>query len=274
MDYLLGAVLPYTACMVFIFGIALRVVFWLKTPVPFHLTLFPAPIGAMGWIGAIFADVLLFGGLFREDKGLWLRVWLFHFSFALIIAGHIAGIYYLRDQFVLIDLPHEASHTLSRLSGTVAGAIITISLLSLLWGRLANPIVRKLSVPEDFFTLLLLISITVTGILMHLPGFRVDISEVRSFMGRLIFFKPSALPRSPMFITHFILVNLLLIYFPFSRLIHSVGYFVNRIMLTETAPIYPTPATKPLRSPFAEVKAEPDTPLSRREALDREALCP
>ena len=248
MEFLLGVVFPYTACAVFVSGTILRIAGWLKTPVPFHLTLFPAPNGAMDRIATIASDFFLYRSLFREDKALWLRVWLFHLSLAFVIAGHAAGIFFLRNQFVLIGLNPEASQSLSKLLGGIAGIVMVLSLGALLTGRISNPIVRKLSVPEDFCTLLLLIAIAVTGILMYLPGFHADLPVVRSYMGGLIRFRPTMLPHSPMFIVHFLLVNVLLMYFPFSRLLHSAGYFVNRAMLTEAPPIYPTVSGRPPRS--------------------------
>lgn len=268
MEFLLGVLFPYTACAVFISGTILRIAGWLKTPVPFHLTLFPAPNGVMDRIATIASDFFLCRTLFREDKALWLRVWLFHLSLALIIAGHAAGIFFLRNQFVLIGLNPDASRSLSKLLGGIAGIVMVLSLEALLAGRISNPIVRKLSVPEDFCTLLLLIAIAVTGILMYLPGFHADLHAVRSYMGGLIRFRPTMLPHSPMFIVHFLLVNVLLMYFPFSRLFHSAGYFVNRAMLTEAPPVYPTVSGMTRRSPFAAGKAQTNIP-PRREPADR-----
>jgi nitrate reductase gamma subunit len=274
MEFLLGVIFPYTAWSVFVSGTILRIVGWLKTPVPFHLTIFPAPAGTTGRIVTIASDFLLCSSLYHEDKALWLRVWLFHLSLALIIAGHVVGTFYLRDQFVLIGLSPAASQFLSKLLGGISGIVMVFSLGALIIGRIVNPLVRRLSTPEDFFTLLLLIAIAVSGILLYLPGFHVDLPAVRAYMGGLFHFRATLLPHSSIFIIHFLLVNLLLLFFPFSRLLHSAGYFVNRAMLTEAPPIYPTVAGSTPRSPFASSKAHTDRPDSRKEAVGSEARHP
>lgn len=274
MEFLLGVIFPYTAWSVFVSGTILRIVGWLKTPVPFHVTLFPAPVSTADRIATIASDFLLCSTLFREDKALWLRVWVFHLSLALIIAGHVVGIFFLRDQFVLVGLSPAASQFLSKLLGGISGIVMVLSLGALIIGRIVNPLVRKLSAPEDFFTLLLLIAIAVSGILLYLPGFHVDLPAVRAYMGGLIYFRETSLPHSSIFVLHFLLVNLLLLYFPFSRLLHSAGYFVNRAMLTEDPPTYPTSPGKTQRSPFATRKVHTDRSVSRNENVNREARHP
>jgi len=267
MEFLLGALLPYTAFAVFISGTVLKIAVWLKKPVPFHITLFPAPRNTMGKVAAFAREFLFCGRLFRENKALWLRVWLFHLSLALVAAGHVVGIYCLRHQFTLVGVSPETSLFLSKLLGGLSGGVMVLSLDALLIGRFVNPEVRKLSVAEDFFNLLLLMALAVSGIMMYLPGFQADLPAVRSYMGDLIMFRSAALPDSPMFVIHFLLVNILLLYFPFSRLLHSVGSFVNRAMLMETPPTYPTSAGASPRSSFAG-RAPADVRTHGRQPMD------
>lgn len=268
MEFLLGVILPYTAFTVFVSGTVLRVAGWLKTPVPFQLTLFPVPSDTTGKIKALALDFFFCASLFREDRCLWLRVWLFHLSFALIIAGHVAGIYYLRDQFVLVGVSQAASRYMSKLLGGIFGTAMVLSLGALITGRIVSPVVRKLSVPEDFFNLLLLSSIAASGIFMYFPFFHVDLPAVRSYMGDLIRLRPASLPQSPMFLIHFLLVNILLLYFPCSRLFHSVGYFVNRSMLLETPPAYPTREGAAPRSAFASAGGHADLHDPGKDPMD------
>jgi|AMWB02.1.fsa_nt_gi nitrate reductase gamma subunit len=251
MEFLLGVLLPYTACAVFIFGTVMKIAGWLKKPVPFHITLFPAPRNTTGKVMAFAGEFFFCRCLFRENKALWLQVWLFHLSLALVIAGHVVGIYCLRDQFTLVGVSPETSRFLSQLLGGLAGGVLVLSLDALLIGRIVDPVVRKLSVAGDFFSLLLLLALAVSGIMMHLPGFQADLPAVRAYMSDLIMFRSAALPDSATFVIHFLLVNILLLYFPFSRLFHSVGFFVNRAMLTENPPTYPTAAGATPRSSFA-----------------------
>jgi nitrate reductase gamma subunit len=274
MEFLLGVLFPYTAFCVFVVGTILRIVAWMIPPVPFHLTLFPSPGNVTGRITAIATEFFLCRSLFREDKPLWLMVWLFHLSLVLVIAGHVVGIFFLRNQFTQIGLSQEASHLLSTLLGGIAGFLMALSLGALICRRFFSPLVRELSEPEDYCNLLLLMAIAVTGNIMYIPGFHTDLHAVRSYMGGLLHLQQTPLPNSPSFIIHFSLVNLLLIYFPFSRLLHSMGFFVNRTMLTEAPPIYPTTAGTAPKSAFATKKLQPDIPVFGKEIADREAFHP
>lgn len=255
MLYFVGQVLPYIAGAIFLIGVTYRVAGWLKVPVPFQLTLFPAPSGGADRIAAVGTEVLLFKSLYNNDKNLWLWAWLLHVSLAMVIGGHIVGIYYLMNQFTLIGLSPSASQAASAFLGTVAGITLMVALIVLFYRRLAEPEVKKLSDPADYIDLLFILVIAITGNHMRLPGVEVDLPAVRAYMGSLLTFSPLPIPDSGVFIAHFTTVMLFLIYFPFSKMLHFAGFLVNRAMLTEAAPVYPTPAGTPLRSPFAGARA-------------------
>ncbi len=269
MEFLLGALLPYTACAVFISGTVMKIAGWLKKPVPFHITLFPAPRNTMGKVAALAGEFFFCGRIFREDKALWLRVWLFHLSLGLVIAGHVVGIYCLRDQFTLVGVSPGTSRFMSKLLGGLSGGVMVLSLYALLIGRIVNPEVRKLSVAEDFFNLLLLMALAVSGIMMYLPGFQADLPAVRAYMSDLIMFRSAALPDSPMFVSHFLLANILLLYFPFSRLLHAAGSIVNRAMLMEAPPASPTAEGAAPRSRFAARRVHAALHAAAQGPVDR-----
>jgi len=240
MLFFIGQVLPYIAAAVFIIGTCRQIVIWLKVPVPFPLTLFPAASTNPGRMLAIGREMFFFDSLRRGDKWLWLWALLLHISLVFIIIGHIAGIYYLTKQFTLIGFSTEASSTLSALLGTIFGAFFFIALLVLFYRRMTIPEVKQLSDPADYFILGLLLAIVVTGMYMRLVS-NVDLPAVRAYMAGLFTLHPVPLPQNWLFISHFTLVNILLLYFPFSKLIHMVGIIVNRAMITELPPVYPTP---------------------------------
>jgi nitrate reductase gamma subunit len=240
MLFFIGQVLPYIAAAVFIIGTCRQIVVWLRAPVPFPLTLFPAESANPGRMSDIGREILFFDSLRRGDKWLWLWVWLLHISLVFIIIGHIAGIYYLTRQFMLIGFSAEASSSLSAWLGTIFGVIFLVSLLALFCRRMTIPEVKRLSDPADYFVLGLLLAIAVTGMLMRLVS-DVGLPAVRAYIAGLFTLHPVPIPKSWLFISHFTLVNILLLYFPFSKLIHMVGIFISRAMVTEPPPVYPTP---------------------------------
>ena len=241
MLYFIGQVFPYIAAGIFVFGMAWRVQRWLQAPVPFPITLFPAPLSPAGRFAAVTGELVLFKSLRRGGNGLWLWAWLMHVSLALIIAGHIVGIYFLTHQFTMIGLSPQASSQLSAFLSSAAGIVFFASLLVLFYRRTAFTEVKRLSDPADSFELLLLMAIVVTGMHMRTVS-EINLPAIRDYLGSLIMLRPVAIPHESIFISHFFLVNVLLLYFPFSKLVHMAGFVVNRAMLVAAAPEYPTPA--------------------------------
>lgn len=255
MLYFVGQVLPYIAGAIFLIGVTYRVLGWLKVPVPFQLTVFPAPTSGAGRIAAVGTELFLFKSLYKNDRNLWLWAWLLHVSLAMVIGGHIVGITFLMNQFTFIGFTPAASQAMSAFLGTVSGLVLMVALIVLFYRRLADPEVKKLSDPADFIDLLFILTIVITGNHMRLPGAHVDLPAVKAYMGSLLTFSPTAIPADGVFIAHFVTVMLFLIYFPFSKMLHFAGFLVNRAMLVEAPPVYPTPAGTPPRSPFQGAKA-------------------
>ncbi|MDR3591630.1 MAG: respiratory nitrate reductase subunit gamma [Negativicutes bacterium] len=260
MLYFIGQVLPYIAAGVFIAGVTYRVIGWLRVPVPFQLTLFPAPRDGVGRISAVGTELLFFKSLFKNDKTLWGWAWSLHIALAMVIGGHIVGIYYLMNQFTLIGMTPAASQTMSAVLGTVAGLLLMAALLVLLYRRISIPEVKRLSDPADYVDILFLLLIAVTGNHMRLPTVHVNLPAIKAYMGGLFTLSPVPIPAEWIFVVHFTLVNLFLIYFPFSKMLHFAGYLVTRAMLVEAPPVYPTPAGTPLRSAFAGSVPKPTAP--------------
>lgn len=263
MEFFLGIFFPYMAVIVFLTGTLLRLKNWLRTPVPFHLTLFPAPCGSGARVWSIVAEFLLCRSLFRENRFLWLPVWLFHLSLVLILVGHAFGIFFLRAQFTLIGLGIDAAVRLSLILGGAMGVIISLSIAALACRRLVSGEVRRLSAPVDYFQLFLLLAVALSGMAMYFPGFQADLREVRNYMGGLLWMQPVPLPRNSTFLLHFSLVNFLMIYFPFSTLLHSAGFFVIKTMLSEAPPLYPTPSGARPRTSYATMIAS-NLPVPRQ----------
>jgi nitrate reductase gamma subunit len=188
-------------------------------------------------------DFLFCRTLFRDNKVLWLPVWIFHGSVAMIVAGHVLGISSLRGQFTFIGFAPDVSISLSRVLGAIAGTLMTTSIVTLLVRRLASREIRKLSQPEDYFSLLLLLAISLTGMLMYIPQFHPHLVEIRSYFRSLFSLRPGGLPEGSAFRAHFLLANFLMLYFPFSRLLHSGAFFFNKFILMGRPPVYPTPGS-------------------------------
>lgn len=240
MLYFIGQIFPYIAAGVFLAGMLWRVWTWLKVPVPFALTLSPSPTTLPAKAAAVGKELALFRGLWSGDRGLWLAAWFMHVSLVMVIGGHIVGISTLGNEFTAIGLTPGQSKNLSGVMAVISGVVLLITLLMLLYRRTAVPEVKRLSDPADYFDLMLILAVVISGLHMRLTSLEVDLAVIRTYMAGIISFHPVAIPNEWIFISHFFLVNLLLLYFPFSKLVHLAGSIVNRLMLVASPPAYPS----------------------------------
>ena len=238
---LLGIVLPYLAFAVFAGGLAWRVGAWLRRPVPVSLTLSPGVSGTGMRLIDMARELALFRSIWASDRRLWFSAWPMHASLVVILAGHVAGIATAGEQFCLLGVSPRTSRLLSHGLGDLAGLIFAVTLAALWLRRLAIPELRRLSDPADHFALALLAGIAASGMLLRFPAVGLDLAAVQAYLAGLVTFRPGPIPPNGVFLLHFTLVILLLVYFPFSKLLHGIGGVVNRAMLTQSPPAYPTP---------------------------------
>ncbi|MCX5907555.1 MAG: respiratory nitrate reductase subunit gamma, partial [Deltaproteobacteria bacterium] len=110
--------------------------------------------------------------------------------------------------------------------GLYAGYFIPIPLAVLLIRRLVMERVLYVSILGDYFALLLLLAITVSGTLLR-AFFKTYLIEVKALVVGLLHFAPVVPEFHWLFGLHFLLVMALLIYFPLGKLMHSGGLFLS-----------------------------------------------
>ncbi|TBV80330.1 MAG: menaquinol oxidoreductase [Desulfobulbaceae bacterium] len=254
---LLGIVLPYLAIIVFLGGFIYRVVSWAKSPVPFRITTtcgqanslpfirqnkLDCPSTKAGAVGRVLLEVLLFRSLFRNtqasvhdgpklaygsSKWLWLFALLFHYSLLVIILRHMR---LFTDPIVGFVLPLKFIDGFLEIGATtiyLSGFILLAAVSFLFLRRLVKPYLRYISLPADYFPLLLLFAIGLSGILMR-HVFRVDVVAIKELSVGLTTFTPAISDEiGVVFFVHIFLVCVLLVYFPFSKLMHAGGVFMS-----------------------------------------------
>jgi nitrate reductase gamma subunit len=109
----------------------------------------------------------------------------------------------------------------------LSGIVLVVAATYLLARRITNPNLRYISLAADYFPLLLIIGIGLSGILMRY-FFKVDIVKVKELTMGLVTLHPK-IPEgiSPLFYIHLFLVMVLFAYFPFSKLMHMPGVFMS-----------------------------------------------
>ena len=254
-----GMLIPYAALAIFIFGVMYRVLKWASSYVPFRIPttcgqnrslewIKPAkydnPTSTWGVLVRMTLEVLFFRSLFRNTKAevtggpkvsygsskwLWVGAMAFHWAFLITVLRHFR--FFTEPVMPFVLLLGSLDGFLEILVPTVyiTNILILGGLSYLLLRRLFNPSLRYLSLPADYFPLLLILGIVITGMAMrYLPFFRVDVVGVKTLAVGLFSFNPSV-PKGigATFYVHLFMVCTLLIYFPFSKLMHAGGVFLS-----------------------------------------------
>lgn len=236
MSFLIFQILPYVTVAIFTVGVIYRLVRWARARIVHNITLSTPdfPPGVTGAVAEAGTDIIFFKSLFNLDRGLWVGAWPMHVALGAILVGHLMGIYFLGKQFAFIPgITEQASEQMSGLLGLTFGILIFFALLYLLYRRLAVDYVRKVSLTSDYLHLFLLIAIVSVGNYMRLfPGAGIEYAPVKEYVTHLILLQPipanAEVLHKPFFATHLLLVQMLLMVFPFSKLMHLFGMFGNR----------------------------------------------
>lgn len=261
--FLFSVVLPYVAVIIFVVGVIRRMVYWAKSPVPFRIPTTGGQEASLDFIKQekwdcpcttgqtvvrMLLEVLTFRSLFRNthaevllndpvnkgprvvyysSKWLWVFALLFHYCFLVVIIRHF--------RFFLDPVPAcitwvETFDGLMQVGVPrfyVTGGLLLVALIFLLTRRLVNERVRYISLLNDYFPLLLLIGIVATGLCMRYFD-KADIASIKVFIMGLVHLSPvSAAGLPSLFVVHLTFVCVLLLYFPFSKLMHMPGIFFS-----------------------------------------------
>ncbi len=212
----------YFSAGVFLVGMGWRVSTWLRAPVPLKIVLTPGPVTAGDVVRRLAGEALLFRSLLGADRWLWAAGWLFHLSLVLLVLGHVGGLAVPGFARAVLGLSEEKFHTLANMAGGFFGVLAVIALAVLFLRRLANERLRYLSTLNDYLAVVLLLLVLGSGNHMRFLG-GVDLAQAQEFVTGLLMFHPVAAPASPIFAWHLLLVCALLVYIPFSKLVHLGG---------------------------------------------------
>ncbi len=267
LQWLFGIVLPYLAVLIFVVFFVRRVLGWSKSAVPFRITTTCGQQRSMPWVEQARIDnpstgfgvfvrmaleILTFRSLFRNTRMklkstgpslsynleifLWVGALAFHYAFLTVLVRHFR--FFLDpvplclqvlenvDSFFRIELAYDVVQ--GGLPGIyVSGLVLLAAVTYLFLRRLFVSNVRYISLTSDFFPLFLIMGIAFTGILMRYVT-KVDITAIKELTMGLVSFDwhiPAGI--SPLFFIHLFFVTVLLIYFPFSKLMHMGGIFLS-----------------------------------------------
>ena len=251
-----AVVIPYAAFLTLIAGVAWRIGQWAQCPVPYRIPTTCGQQRSLPWIrtapidnpdtgimaaARVAIEVLAFRSLLRNSRAhvaggrlefsearlLWLAALALHWSLLVIVLRHLRFALQPVPFFVPLLDAFDGILQIGAPALLITDILVVAALLFLLGRRLVNPLLRYLSLFTDYFALLLLLGIALSGIAMRY-GARVDIVSVKAFALGLASLHPVVpVAPSPVFLVHLLLVSTLAIYLPFSKLMHFGAVFLS-----------------------------------------------
>lgn len=245
--------LTYLAVLIFVFFVARRAARYANAPLHLRWELYPVAhevdkeyggsfMEEMDWwtkprhtsffntVKAMAIEIIFVKTLWENNRKLWYVSYPFHGGIyvvvgylALLVLGSLVQLFG-GQVAATADWWQVALYWLTVLAGVVGMASVTIGCLGLLAMRLFSDGLRRYSTPADYFNLLLILAISVSGLLAWATvdqGF----AQTRTFIASLLSLKSA--PLSPILIVNTTLFMLFLTYLPFTHMTHFVGKFFN-----------------------------------------------
>lgn len=231
--FVLGGILPYMAVGVFVVAMIYRIHVWRKLPAP-SMTLFPAPETGRDTALNTAKEAVLFSSLFKGDRPLWLFAWGFHLVLALIFLGHFRVVANVDSVFMNMGMTEAGIQGMSGGVGGAAGVIILVTAVVLLVRRMVIPRVREITSTGDVLALLLIGAILITGNMMRFGAEHFDLSLTREYFASLVSFDSpgtAEVLQHNVFLLHMTLAFGLLVYIPFSKILHFGGIFFTHQLI-------------------------------------------
>ncbi|MFC1864783.1 respiratory nitrate reductase subunit gamma [Chloroflexota bacterium] len=235
-SFLVAGILIYISVAVFLIGIAFRLYGWLRVPRSgIKLGIFPQKGKGPARYLKLAQDSFLFPQVFDVDRPMWVFVILLHLFGVFLFIGHLR----LFGEFTPLAnaLGSRGMDQFALLTGGMVGIVLLVTVLYLLIRRFKSPF-KDISTPEDYFLLILVLLVVLMG--NHLRFFGdVPVTAYREYIRSLLSFSPDfpiVLANSSTkwsLVTHVLFSGLLLIYFPFSKLVHFVGAFAVNLIRSE-----------------------------------------
>ncbi len=212
----LFAILFYLATLVFVVGSLYRISVYTRIPAPLKIPTTPAPTTTSGVVLRMAREVLFFESLFKSNLWIWGLGWLFHGSLALVLLRHLR--YFTEPVWAWVAFIQPF--------GKYAGITLLLGAAGLWARRLFVERIRYISAPSDHLMLALFIVIALSGLTMTFVA-HTDVVAVKGFFLGLMNFNWQVLPSGVGLYAHLLMVAVLLMIFPISKLLHAPGVFFS-----------------------------------------------
>jgi len=200
----------------------------------------PHEVSHVREITEMLKEILFIKKLFENQRPFWWISYALHLGIYFIMAWTIllviGAVTELNGIFVAANSPSIWGLLIFYLSvatGIIGLALATLGSGFLFLRRLFDNTLKKYTTPQEYFNLLLLFAALFTGILTW--GSDLSFHTARVVTANLVTFTPFT--ASGLVTLHIILVGIMLIYIPISKMSHYVGkYFTFHTVLWDNSP--------------------------------------
>ena len=232
-SYLASGLGVYVALAVFTLGMGWRVWEWSRTPrSAVRLGLFPKPATGLGRFGKLLRDTFLAPQSIAIAAGVMVAAFAFHFAALAAFVGHLRLVHEFTPLVAVLGV--DGMNQFAGWSGGIAGIVMLGAVVYWIARRTFGPY-RKLSTPEDYLLLALLLGIVIMGDHLRFVG-HLHADTYQVWFASLMAFRPAFPPELADSSTrlalnwHMLFVDAFLIYFPFSKMTHAVGAFATNLV--------------------------------------------
>lgn len=159
----------------------------------------------------IMQEMLLISKLFKHQRSLWWASYAFHLGIYVMFGWSLLLLLtvFWNPEFLVVG---------TAVVGAVGFALSTIGAVLLLVRRTVDESLRAYTPPQEYFNILLILATLVTGIVAW-TLFASPFDVARSV------FAFDAAPLPPVVVAHLVLLGIMLLYIPLSKMSHYVGKF-------------------------------------------------
>lgn len=159
----------------------------------------------------IMQEMLLISKLFKHQRSLWWASYAFHLGIYVMFGWSLLLLLtvFWNPEFLVVG---------TAVVGAVGFALSTIGAVLLLVRRAVDESLRAYTPPQEYFNILLILATLVTGIVAW-TLFASPFDVARSV------FAFDAAPLPPVVVAHLVLLGIMLLYIPLSKMSHYVGKF-------------------------------------------------
>lgn len=235
-SFIVAGIMVYVAVAIFLIGSIYRVIQWRRTPKsPVKQGMFPHTGNSVVRALKLGKDSLIFPQVLDTDRWMWFFVIGMHLAGVGLFFGHLRLITEFKPLYNALG--PDGMEKLANWVGGGIGIFLFIAFIYFLLRRFKSPY-RELSVPEDYLLVVLILSIILLG--DHLRFTKpFALQDYRDYVSSLLHFKPAFVTtikfsaQKWVLDAHILTANLLLMYFPFSKLVHAMGGFAGNLLRSE-----------------------------------------